>query len=778
MAFSIALCFTATTSSSHDHHHLRRAAAASSTPTPPFPPPLHRPALTRLGAGSIKPLGWLLDELNLQAKGISGQLPFFWHYLNWTDWMGTGKDPYGREGGAPRQFLPYYLNGLIPLSYQVDDPNLVMLRHRYMTHILATQMNASGGSALANTSTWLGPAVTNPLEYMTKYDAVEAVESHVEGLLSRNASREEVQPILDALVAHHRAFFDGVRDSNPNFNQSKWGVSRYSDAIVGIQWLIDQLAAAAGGGGTSGSSTNIAVLLDLQERVRSQADAVMESVAAADGGGYSWEQWFERGDPFTKASDGEKTHSVHLRRHGVDIGEAQKTGALLWRASGATLDLENSYTALMWANEKYLHMADGMFFADEEVTYGGGNTTHNGGHTAGRGTETCSVVEAMFSMRTAYEITGNITFMDRLERIAFNALPAALWPDVTANVYHHRSNQLSCGGEYGYSLHYCCTANVHQGWPKFVLSAVQLRSEEEGAESAAATVVISGYAPSRSVLPDGTVVTISGRYPFADWASITVDRAVPSLSLRIPCWTEGATIVTSASNTTNVSTTVAAAVPCAFHSMSITASGGATMNVTFQNEIKIYTWVANKTDGSYSGNCGSRGGPPCGTNGGGVEVHRGALTFALRPNSSVITTTVGCIGGQPQGRYSWNCSGADVAFPAIKARQVAVTTTPGSDGNWSYGLIVKSLKFIDDGVATPLGAVPFDTTTRSPVRIVVQARNLNLGSDGNTKLWTDSGLLPHSPLVSDAPLEELELVPFGMTNIRIAVLPQLNEGGE
>jgi hypothetical protein len=88
-------------------------------------------------------LGWLLDELNLQAKGISGQLPFFWHYLNWTDWMGTGKDPYGREGGAPRQFLPYYLNGLIPLSYQVDDPNLVMLRHRYMTHILATQARPS-----------------------------------------------------------------------------------------------------------------------------------------------------------------------------------------------------------------------------------------------------------------------------------------------------------------------------------------------------------------------------------------------------------------------------------------------------------------------------------------------------------------------------------------------------------------------------------------------------------------------------------------------------------
>ena len=71
-----------------------------------------------------------------------------------------------------------------------------------------------------------------------------------------------------------------------------------------------------------------------------------------------------------------------------------------------------------------------------------------------------------------YEITGNVTFMDRLEQLAFNALPAALWPDVTANVYHHRSNQLSCGGQYGYNLFYCCTSNVHQGWPYFVLGQV------------------------------------------------------------------------------------------------------------------------------------------------------------------------------------------------------------------------------------------------------------------------------------------------------------------
>ena len=37
-----------------------------------------------------------------------------------------------------------------------------------------------------------------------------------------------------------------------------------------------------------------------------------------------------------------------------------------------------------------------MYFADEEV---------GGAHTPSRGTETCSVVEMMFSMRTAFEVS-------------------------------------------------------------------------------------------------------------------------------------------------------------------------------------------------------------------------------------------------------------------------------------------------------------------------------------------------------------------------------------
>ena len=96
-----------------------------------------------------------------------------------------------------------------------------------------------------------------------------------------------------------------------------------------------------------------------------------------------------------------------------------KTGALWWRVDANETDRNNPEVALDWA-EKYLHMADGMYFADEEITYGGENDTglpggaRSGGHNAGRGTETCSIVETMNSMRVSYEVRNNTTFTGRL----------------------------------------------------------------------------------------------------------------------------------------------------------------------------------------------------------------------------------------------------------------------------------------------------------------------------------------------------------------------------
>jgi hypothetical protein len=38
------------------------------------------------------------------------------------------------------------------------------------------------------------------------------------------------------------------------------------------------------------------------------------------------------------------------------------------------------------------------------------------------------------TQEVALSISGNLSYADRLERLAYNALPAALWPDLKANV--------------------------------------------------------------------------------------------------------------------------------------------------------------------------------------------------------------------------------------------------------------------------------------------------------------------------------------------------------
>ena len=99
-------------------------------------PSLRAPSLLRLPTGATKPTGWLKDELTLQARGLSGQLPSFWVYFVNSSWL-------GKHGRDPEQFIPYYMQGAVPLSYQLDDPNLNKIRDGYIDYILAHQSASS-----------------------------------------------------------------------------------------------------------------------------------------------------------------------------------------------------------------------------------------------------------------------------------------------------------------------------------------------------------------------------------------------------------------------------------------------------------------------------------------------------------------------------------------------------------------------------------------------------------------------------------------------------------
>ena len=113
-----------------------------------------------------------------------------------------------------------------------------------------------------------------------------------------------------------------------------------------------------------------------------------------------------------------------------------------------------------------------------------------------------------------------------------------------------------------------------------MLSAVHLLSPHKsdvGTTAAVGTVVVSGYSPSVSTLPDGNVVTISGKYPWADSATITLTKTA-TLSLRVPCWSANATVIVGAA-------TAQTAPACAFYNLS-SVVGGVPVNITFVNAIK------------------------------------------------------------------------------------------------------------------------------------------------------------------------------------------------
>ena len=267
---------------------------------------LRPPSLLRLPTGATKPLGWLKDELTLQARGLSGQLPSFWVYFVNSSWLGN---PKGRD---PQQFLPYYMQGAVPLSYQLEDANLAKIRDGYITYILEHQ-NASD-------TAFLGPDIvaSDPHEYWSKYDMIEAFEYYAEAEPTKGAA------IKAALVKHQRALYAALTANAPDFNSSRWGVDRYSDGIIGIEWLLDQ---------GEGDTPDGKFLWDLLRLLRTEADKLM---AARD---HDWESWFAEDAPngFSTGStspfnysakaqsfgaQGDATGFIHLLRHGVDIGQA------------------------------------------------------------------------------------------------------------------------------------------------------------------------------------------------------------------------------------------------------------------------------------------------------------------------------------------------------------------------------------------------------------------------------------------------------------------------
>lgn len=181
----------------------------------------------------------------------------------------------------------------------------------------------------------------------------------------------------------------------------------------------------------------------------------------------------------------------------------------------------------------------GLFTGDE----------HLAGLSPIHGTELCAVVEQMYSYERLFANTGDKKWLERLELLAFNALPATISDDMWTHQYDQLSNQIACkkfpgkpifgtnGADshlFGLEPNYgCCTANFSQGWPKFVLSSFMHKGN---------TVLSSVLLPASLSTDDFTIISETD-YPFENSVKykICAENAF-TFKVRIPSFAESLTV--------------------------------------------------------------------------------------------------------------------------------------------------------------------------------------------------------------------------------------------
>lgn len=166
-----------------------------------------------------------------------------------------------------------------------------------------------------------------------------------------------------------------------------------------------------------------------------------------------------------------------------------------------------------------------------------------------QGTELCAIVEQMYSYELLYAYTGDSKWAQRLEVLAFNALPATISEDMWTHQYVQMSNQIACekfpgksifrtngpeANRFGLEPNFgCCTANFNQGWPKFALSTFMHCGE---------TVINCLPVPCELKTADQHI-RLETEYPFKNSMKYTISAEKDFVfKIRIPSFAEELTV--------------------------------------------------------------------------------------------------------------------------------------------------------------------------------------------------------------------------------------------
>ena len=454
--------------------------------------PLIAQPYTPLPLGSIQAEGMLKRMLELQRDGLTGNLDSAYALVcgDSNGWLGGTGD--GWERG------PYWIDGLVPLAYLLDDASLKQKAQKWIEWSLSSQEanGAFGPKPLPKDYKRIpGTQQGKRMDYWPKMVMLKVLQQYY------MATGDER---VITLMTNYFHFLLNELPEKPLGHYSRWAQQRGGDNLLVVYWLYN--------------ITGDKKLLEL-------ADLIYEQTTP-------WHAMFRDGE-LASVNPLPDVHCVNLAmgvKTPVVHYQYKKDPSLLRSVRKGLDDVQ-----------KIHGFANGMYGGDEDLH--GNNPT--------QGSELCSAVELMYSLETILAISGDPFYADYLEKIAYNVLPTQHDDAFKSRQYFQQANQVKItydprnffddthgrlvfGLQTGYP---CCLANMHQGWPKLVQN-LWYATRDNGLAA-----LVYGASRVKAKVAEGTEVEFieTTAYPFENSVAFTYQTKEPAtfpFHFRIPGWCE------------------------------------------------------------------------------------------------------------------------------------------------------------------------------------------------------------------------------------------------
>jgi hypothetical protein len=663
--------------------------------------PLHPNAYLELPLGTIVPRGWLRMQLERQRDGLTGHLDELYPSIVGprNGWLGGDGD--GWERG------PYWIDGLVPLAYILNDEALIAKAKPWIEWTL-THQEPSGylGPKLFSSEPTAEPGMqkTPREDWWPRMVMLKVLKQYY------GATGDP--RVVEVLTKYFRYQLTEL-EKTPLDHWTFWANRRGADNLMVVYWLYNL--------------TGEPFLLELAELIHKQTfpytDVFLnEHPAPSADLRHLYPENVSDRFPFDPELIGRLSVDQFQSFHCVNLAQGIKSPLVYYQQNRDERYLKAVKQAL--ADIRRHH-------GQPQGMYGGDEPMH--GNVPTQGVEFCSVVEMMFSLETMLQISGDLEFADHLERVAYNALPAQATADFENRQYfqcanqvevsrarrnfyeedYHKGTDLCFGLLSGYP---CCTCNMHQGWPKFVQNLWYATPDGGLAalEYAACAVrwLVAGDVP--------VLVEEETAYPFEETVRFRIQPQRPvrfPLRLRIPAWASdvvaqvnGQTVATQPENR--------------LLTLDRTWSTDDVVVLAFTAPIAISRWAENS-----------------------VAVERGPLVYALRMNEE------------------WSRVPSQDKYGELLEVH--------SDSPWNFGLLDTAVAQPDQGFVLSKverhGVYPW-TIEGATLELRTQAKRLPQWQLYNHQ----AGPLPHSrpwTFLEQAAAEEIVLIPYGCTRLRITEFP-------